>query len=156
MKKNLKTFTIFLFLFTTLVFTITGAKANIVDLLRYQNWTPTNHASWDFMKSAGGIKIGTPVRKTANTVSLPIICDVSGLSAITQNPTTMNSALAVYKIDVEVEKNKILISVVTGLISQKHNNICQPTTLYNIPSGKYDVFYYDAHRKYSLGSTLIP
>jgi hypothetical protein len=147
MRKNIKL--MLLTLFVSLLFTITKAKADF-----FNPFARTR--SWDFMQEAGGIKVGQPLKIKNDTIFLPIKCDVSGLRTITQKPTMMNSALGVYKVEVKIEKNQILISVVTCIISERYNPACKGIYLKKIPSGKYDVFYYYANQKNLIGSVIIP
>lgn len=157
MKKNVKIFVIALVLLTTLASAITDAKAGIVDWILYKNGSIINYASWDFMQAVGGIKVETKAKKKDKSIYLPINCDVSGLSAITKKPTTMNSGISVYKIKTKVENNQILVTIIIGPIGLTNSTpMCQSEKLNNVPPGKYDVFYYYAGKKYFIGNTIIP
>ena len=108
--------------------------------------------SWEFMESVGGVAIDNPTRKADGTVTLPVKCDVSGLTTITKKPTTMNSALVITGIDKKIEEKQILISVNTGLASKDSTCTCSGINLGNIPAGDYQVFYLGADRvKHPLG-----
>jgi hypothetical protein len=57
--------------------------------------TTPQAAGWDFIKSAGGIRIEPARRLTASSWVLPVTCDISGVKAITATPTAMHSGLVV-------------------------------------------------------------
>ena len=145
MKKNIKL--VFIAFLLGLIFSASEVKA-------YK--PPFSHTrSWEEMQEVGGIKVGKPSKSKNNTVFLPIKCDVSGLQTITQKPTMMNSGLGVYKTEVKIEKNQILISVVTCIISERYNPACKGVYLKKITPGKYDVFYYYANQKHLIGNVII-
>lgn len=109
------------------------------------------------MESVGGIAIDEPIRKQDGTVTLPVKCDVSGLTTITKKPTMINSALVVAGIDKKIEEKQILISVNTGLASKNTMCTCSGIDLGNIPSGDYQVFYRGSDRdKHLLGKVTVP
>ncbi len=98
-------------------------------------------ASWDFMQSAGGIRVGAP-RKTESGWVLPVECDVSGLSIITQKPTTLNSALVVTKILHQRSGSDITVSLaVNTALSSNHTARCPEVVLGEFPTGQYRVSY---------------
>jgi len=57
--------------------------------------TTPQAAGWDFIQSAGGIRIEPARRLTASSGVLPVTCDISGVKAITATPTVMHSGLVV-------------------------------------------------------------
>lgn len=157
MKKKVKIFVIILVLLVTLPFTITKVKADIGDWILYKKGSVVSYASWDFMQAVGGIKVESNAKKKGRSIYLPITCDVSGLSAITKKPTTMNSGISVYKIKTKVENNQILVTIILGPIGITNATpMCQSEKLKNFSPGKYDVFYYYAGKKYFIGNTIIP
>jgi len=112
---------------------------------------------WEFMESVGGVAIGTPSRTPLGTTFLPVICDVSGLTTITQIPTAINSALVVAGIDAKVDGRQILITVGTGLPSETTTSSCSGVDLGEIPAGDYQVFYYNTGQdKHLLGEMIVP
>ena len=113
--------------------------------------------SWEFMESVGGVKIDEPVRDSDGVVYLPVRCDVSGLTAITKAPTSLNSSLVVTGIDTNIENYQIYISVKTGLPQKGSTSSCSGVNLGNVPSGKYQVFYYGSDRKkHLLDKVIVP
>lgn len=113
--------------------------------------------SWQFMQSVGGIDVGIPTRNPDGRVSLPVRCDVSGVTTITQKPTTVNSAFAVKIIKKKVDERNIYISVKTGLVSKNETCLCSCIDLGDIPAGDYQVFYRGSDReKHPLGSITVP
>lgn len=113
--------------------------------------------SWQFMEAVGGVAIDAPVRNPQGNVYLPVRCDVAGIQTITKKPTTINSALTVKSIDKKIEKEKIYISIHTGLASKDESSACSGVDLGDVPAGAYEVFYRGSDReKYSLGSVTVP
>jgi len=112
---------------------------------------------WKFMETVGGIAIGTPSRTPQGTVYLPVLCDVSGLTAITKKPASINSALVVTGIDSRIEGRNILITVGTGLPSETTTSNCTGVDLGDIPAGDYQVFYYNSENdRHLLGEVNVP
>ena len=73
------------------------------------------------------------------SVILPVHCNVSGLQAITQEPTQVNSALIVKSIEARVIETTINLSVHTGLVSKGGTCRCTAVDLGDIPDGRYVV-----------------
>lgn len=112
--------------------------------------------SWEFMASVGGVAVDEPIRNPDGSVTLPVKCDVSGLTTITKKPTMINSALVVTGIDKDVEERQILISVHTGLASKNTTSVCSAVGLGNIPPGEYQVYYYGSDRKkHPIGKVAV-
>ena len=53
----------------------------------------SEHATWNFVQAVGGIKVGDPQSVTNGEWAVPVECDVSGLTAVTTKPTTLNNNL---------------------------------------------------------------
>ena len=77
----------------------------------------SQHRTWRFMQSVGGIKVGEAQAASGKTWNIPVECDVSGLTTITTKPAIMNSALAVKDVKVEVKQDQIMIWVVTCAVN---------------------------------------
>lgn len=102
----------------------------------------SKHVDWNFIQSVGGIMVSEPSLNENKTVWLPIICNVSGLEKITTKPTTVNSALVVRKIEHKIEKDRILIHVMTSLIDDQNKDVrTKGIILENIKPGVYKVEY---------------
>jgi hypothetical protein len=114
--------------------------------------------SWSYMESVGGISVGVPTRDQNGVVHLPVSCDVSGLTTITRKPTAISSAMVVTGINKKIEDHEIIISVDTGLVSEKWKwSTCSAVSLGDIPAGDYKVLYYGADReKHGLGKVTVP
>jgi len=113
--------------------------------------------SWAFMEAIGGISVDTPTRDLRGSVILPVHCNVSGLQAITQEPTQVNSALVVQSIETRVVETTIYLSVHTGLVSKGGTCRCTAVDLGDIPAGSYVVVYHGSDReKHALGSVDVP
>ena len=96
---------------------------------------------WSFIQATGGISISDPVKSDGHT-RLPVIYDPSGLTAVTQQPTGLNSALTVYKIKAVQDKDRITLHIVTALISKGgHSGPVHHADLAGIPPGAYTVYY---------------
>ena len=112
---------------------------------------------WKFMKTVGGVAIGAPSRSPRGSVYLPVICDVSGLTTITERPTAINPALVVTGIDTRIDGRQVLITVGTGLPSETTNSTCPVIDLGDIPAGDYQVFYYNSDQdRHLLGEVAVP
>ncbi len=113
----------------------TCASAGIVGLLTSET------RGWQFIQQTGGMRIGVPIEKDGKKM-LPIEYDVSGLTTVTCKPTTMNSGLAVRRIQAATKDGKIVIRVVTQVVEK--TSISGPkhlSDLSGIPRGSYDVYY---------------
>lgn len=99
-------------------------------------------ANWDFIQSVGGIRLGALEKKAEDSWVLPVVCDVSGLTEVTQKPTTMNSGLVVTRMLYHVIGNEIYISVALSLpLNTRSTHRCTEITLNGIKSGDYKILY---------------
>jgi hypothetical protein len=113
----------------------TCASAGIAGLLTSET------RSWQFVQQTGGMRIGAPIEKDGKK-RLPIDYDVSGLTTITCKPTTMNSGLAVRRIEAVGKDGKIVIRVTTQVIEKKSTTGSKHfADLSGFPRGSYDVYY---------------
>ena len=104
-------------------------------------WFTSEARDWQFVQQTGGMRVGAPIEKDGKKM-LPIEYDVSGLSTITCKPTTMNSGLAVRRIDAVVKDGKIVIRLVTQVVEKSSiNGLKHFSDLSGIPRGSYDVYY---------------
>ena len=112
-------------------------------------------ASWHFVQSVGGLLIGEPVREGGGW-SLPVRADVSGLSKVTVQPTTLNSGIACLETRASVENSKIILVIVTSIAGPGREARCPAATLGQIAPGRYSVVYRESPgRGVSLGSVVI-
>jgi hypothetical protein len=102
----------------------------------------SDHVSWSFMQSVGGISVGTPNYLESGKWHIPVDCDVSGFKTITVKPTMINSALVVRKIKTKVKADSIQVWVITSVVD-KHNKSPSSSgaTLKNITEGSYKIEY---------------
>jgi hypothetical protein len=114
-------------------------------------------ATWEFIQSVGGIRIGQPRKKDDSAWVLPVICDVSGLKTITQKPTAMNSGVVVTKMLHQIAGSDISISVVFNLpLSSERTSACQEVTLGEMKVGDYRVLYLEANNTtHDLGTITL-
>lgn len=96
---------------------------------------------WQFITSVGGIKIDDPY-PTKEGWFLPIQCDVSGLSKITNEPTTMNSALKCVRVKFLQKDSSVFIAIYTGSIGSKNKTCrCEGVNVGPLKKGEYSVYY---------------
>jgi hypothetical protein len=96
---------------------------------------------WGFIQSVGGIAIGEPKFENSHWV-LPVHCDVTGLKAITTEPTALNSGLVWTDTKTRIAGNVIYLSIETALagIGGKSSD-CGPAKLGKPKPGTYKVMY---------------
>ena len=97
--------------------------------------------SWEMIQSVGGLRVDNPVTHADGTVSLPVVCNVSGLDTITVKPTMLNSALVVRKIAVRCRQDRIQIQVVTCVADNTHASVSTGASLGRMKPGPYLVEY---------------
>lgn len=95
---------------------------------------------WQFVQSIGGIAVGKP-EPLSSGWSLPARADVSGLTAVTLKPTTLNSGLVCERTVATVEGRRIFLTVVSGLARSGYMARCPPANLRHVAAGQYRVFY---------------
>ena len=100
-----------------------------------------HECDWAFIKSVGGIKIDEPYL-TKEGWFLPIQCDVSGLTKITNEPTTMNSALKCVKVSYNKKGSSIFITIYTGSIGYINKTCrCEGINVGQLKKGEYSIYY---------------
>ena len=101
------------------------------------------HRDWTFMQAVGGIRVGDPQSVSRDTWTLPIECDVSGLTEVTTKPTGINSALVVKDIKTQTRQDKILVWVVVCVVTDKYteSHWAKSIQLKGVKEGKYSVQY---------------
>ena len=100
----------------------------------------TQEQSWSFVTAVGGLEFATPVHVN-NRWELPIRADVSGLRAITTEPTTMNSGLVCDSTKANIEGRNIFIVIVTTIPHGKATSVCPAADLGVLVPGQYNVLY---------------
>jgi hypothetical protein len=103
----------------------------------------SSHESWGFVEAVGGIKVGEPHSVSPNNWAVPIECDTSGCTAVTKEPTTVNSALVIKAVKKRVKQDHILIWVVTCLVTDryKYAHWTNDIAIKGIQPGTYKVQY---------------
>ena len=101
----------------------------------------SSRATWSFIQTVGGIKIGDAQPGTNRTWTVPVECDVSGLTTVATKPSTMNSALVVKDVRCEVQPHQLRIWVVTCVATERHNQShwVKDMILNGIEPGQYQV-----------------
>jgi hypothetical protein len=113
----------------------TSASAGIA------GWLTSESRDWQFVQQTGGMRIGVPTENDGRKL-LPIDYDVSGLTTVTCKPTTVNSGLAVRRIEADRKNGKIVIRLFTQVVEKKSvNGPKHFADLSGIPRGSYDVYY---------------
>ena len=122
------------------------------------SYLATSHvASWGFLQSVGGIRLGAPEKKENGRWVLPVVCDVSGLTTVTHKPTTMNSGLVVTRMLYQVSGSEIRISVALNIpLRTSRTPRCTEITLSGINAGEYRVLYEEQNRStHALGTITL-
>ena len=98
-------------------------------------------SDWSFITSVGGIKVDDPVRAKDGWY-IPVQCDVSGLTEITHEPTTLNSALKCTRVSYSTNSDSIFITVHHGAVSLKDGSSqCNGVHIGELEEGQYRVYY---------------
>lgn len=127
-----------LLLLSTSVFSYAGESSFLA---------PSHVATWSFMQSVGGMRVGSPEKKEKNSWLLPVICDVSGLTTITQKPTAINSGLVVTQVPHRIEGNEIHISVALNTpLNKSGSSRCKDIVLSGIKPASYNVLYAEPNK----------
>jgi hypothetical protein len=95
---------------------------------------------WSFVTAVGGLELGSPVH-SSNQWELPVRADVSGLHAVTNKPTTMNSGLVCDATKARIEGQDILLVVVTTAPHGTVSSSCPAAKLGALAPGHYNVLY---------------
>ena len=127
----------------TLLLLLAGLAITSVSCSMMTGFATSNHLSWKFVQSVGGIKVGNPKPISNGYWTLPIEFDVSGLTTLTTKPTTLNSALVAKDVRYKIEQDRLLVwivaCVVTERYSESHWN--KGITLKGVNPGQYKVQY---------------
>lgn len=88
------------------------------------------------------MKVAAPVHSNGQW-QLPVVVNLSGTSAITTQPTTLNSGLSCHSVVAAVEANAIYITVTVNaaVAGTKRRAQCPPAVIKAIEPGAYEVFY---------------
>jgi hypothetical protein len=100
----------------------------------------TKERSWSFVTAVGGLALAAPVH-VGNRWELPVRADVSGLRAITNEPTTMNSGLVCDATRADVKGRDILIVIVTTMPHGNATSACPAAKLGALDPGQYNILY---------------
>ena len=95
---------------------------------------------WSFVTAVGGLEVGTPVRSN-ETWLLPVRADVSGLQAITNRPTTLNSAVVCEAVKAHFQGQDIFLILETTVAHDAATSRCPAAKLGKLAGGHYDVWY---------------
>ena len=110
---------------------------------------------WEFVQAVGGMAIDAPVLESGSW-TLPVRADVSGLTAITNKPTALNSALICRSVKVTVEEQMIYLTIETDLTKEGGSPRCPPARLGRQQPGEYTVMYRGPNRHIvTLGDITI-
>lgn len=108
-------------------------------------------ATWDFLQSVGGIAIGVPER-VGDGWQLPVSCDLTGLRAITTDPSILNSDTVVHSLALVAEDRDLLLSVLLKTSDYATDAArCPAVALPVLEPGPYRVFYDDGSERHLLG-----
>jgi hypothetical protein len=114
--------------------------------------TTPQMVSWEFIQSAGGIRIEPPHRQNGSSWMLPVICDLSGLKTITTRPSAMHSGVVVTKVLFEIVDHEINIVAVAAVpLGTGQTSACPPIAIKDVDGGEYRVQYRDGPEKHGIG-----
>jgi hypothetical protein len=109
--------------------------------------------AWSFVQQSGGLRIGQPYRQFTSWY-LPIRANVSGIEAISTQPSQLNSGLTCKEVMTDIDKQAIYLAIATEV--GKGDARCPPAKLRDIAPGRYRVYYqYDESRPKPLGDITI-
>jgi hypothetical protein len=104
-------------------------------------WFTSQTQDWSFIQKTGGIRISSPIEKEGRKV-LPVEYCVQGTVAITCQPTLVNSGMAVRKIVVKRSEARLVVCVVTQVISKDGDTgRLHYGDISRVPAGSYEVYY---------------
>jgi hypothetical protein len=120
------------------------------------SYLATSHvARWDFIQSVGGIRLGEPEKKAQDSWALPVVCDVSGLTTVTQKPTKLNSGLVVTRMLYRVSGNEIRISVALNTpLNTSRTARCTDIALSSINAGEFTALYEEPNKSTHVLGTV--
>lgn len=100
-----------------------------------------NTQDWAFVQSVGGMRVDQP-RQSSVEWTLPVEVDITGLHAITTQPTAEHPDLICQGIGADIENNNIYLALFTATpwIGAK-NGQCPPVSLGHPMPGRYTVYY---------------
>jgi hypothetical protein len=101
-----------------------------------------SRVDWDFVQSVGGLKVLEPERQPDGSWLLPVACDVSGLTAVTVEPTAINSGIEVASTEAVVDSGTIQLWIVT-CVAGDEDLTCKapPARLAELAPGDHQVVY---------------
>ena len=110
-------------------------------------------ASWAFVESLGGLKVGTPV-KEAEGWTLPVECDLTGLRKVSVDPTSMNSSLMIREQRWSIQSGQLRLQLLLKPSSYATpESRCQPITLTQpVAARQLEVVYEDGGKLVPLGT----
>jgi len=104
-------------------------------------WFTADARPWSFVQQTGGIRILTPIKRNGR-LFLPVEYCVQGTTAITCQPTLLNSGLAVRTIEVKQRDTRLVIRVVTQVVEKGSDTArIHYVDLSALQSGVYEVYY---------------
>lgn len=113
-------------------------------------------ADWPFIQSVGGIRVGTPKSQGSGRWLLAVVCDVSGLTTITQKPTSINSGLVVTKVLHRISASELRISVaMNARFSGSRTSRCGDIDVTGASEGHYEVFYEEPNKTLHAIGTVV-
>jgi hypothetical protein len=95
---------------------------------------------WSFVTAIGGLELAPPVHLKSRW-ELPVRVDVTGLHAITNEPTIMNSGLVCDATKARVEGRDSRIVIVTTIPHGDVSTLCPSAKLGALAPGQYNILY---------------
>ncbi len=136
-----------------------SATAFITAVLLFAYNASSEMWDWTFVRSVGGLRYGTPVRRVDGQVLLPLEADVSGLKSFTERPTTVNSGIVCKGWRSTIHGLEIRITLDAGLAGIEGKNARCPSEvkLGKLEQGRYTLVYADPDQTtHDLGALEVP
>jgi hypothetical protein len=78
---------------------------------------------------------------------LPVVCDVSGLTEVTQKPTALNSGLVVTGVPYQINDRALYISIAMNIpLASSRTSRCGDVAIAGTIKGRYNVFYLEPNK----------
>jgi hypothetical protein len=115
-----------------------------------------NPASWQFMESVGGMKVGAPQPQEGGGWLLPLECDLTGLRRISTDPTILNSTQVIEQARWRIVDNQLQVTLLLKPSSYATDAArCTPLRLQGVKPGEYEAVYLDGAQRHPLGSFTL-
>lgn len=113
-------------------------------------------ASWAFIESVGGMKIGKAEPAEGGGWVVPLECDLTGLRRISTDPTVLNSTQVIDQVQWRLQDKTLVVSLFLKPSSYATDAArCGPLLVQGIKPGEYEAVYSDGGQTVPLGSVTL-